>query len=291
MLVNKLINLYIVEKAFSGLVGKKLDCISGEEYSVIDIDDINNPDFPIQTIKDGELYQFSWDGKRNDGKEIITDLGISLITSYSGEIEKDSTVVGDLDFVRYDENEKLLKTLFNQSLNQYGFLGSFEKNYIFSFSDSLTEMIDSLKKDYSYNKDKGDDPKLKICSRWISRITEIGEYGRIYGDHLIMGLSEYYLVESNTLVKRTIVIYPDKKKSIFDSKEGKEGREYKASITTLSHLTSFRLANHEELDIFYKIHQWDKKFDLPRGTMLELDSEGNLVNLQNLTPSQKPLNS
>lgn len=279
LLVNKLKNSFIFEKAALGLTGKILKSKSGKNFRILDVEN-DDPEFPILGMNDDlNLYRFSWLGKSKDGLEEIDDFGISLILSYSSESEISSNKLS----VNWSclEDEWTYSGIFSDNMSKLGI--NTNNSYIYSFSDSLTEAVVALETDYSF-KDKKDnlsEARFKSRSRWVSRITEIGDYAEIRGDNLIMSLSEIYSEDDRKILKKTIGLFPDK-----------DLLSLQPSITTLQNLTSIRIANDFELDLFYRVYRWNEALDLPRSTSIEIDPvTGNLKEPEKYTPSQKPLKS
>jgi hypothetical protein len=273
MLINQLEKSFIIEKAALGLAGKRLKSISGKEFKVVDVEDDNL--FPILTIRDSEFCRFSWLGESEDGYEEIDDLGLSLILTYSSKSGDLPLVISDINF----ESRKNLFEKFHSILKTFGFKKP--TSYIYSFSDSLTEAVETLKTNYSLTK-KIDSENFKTKSRWISKITDIDEDLTIRGDDLIIGVTEIYDARGK-IFKKTV--------TLFSTPNTNEG-SLKLSITNLQTLTSFRVADDYELDLFYKVSNWEKSLNLPRNTVIEVDTiTGNLKEPEKYTPSQKPLNS
>lgn len=281
LLVNKLKNSFIFEKAALGLTGKILKSKSGKNFRILDVEN-DDLEFPILGMNDDlNLYRFSWLGKSKDDLEEIDDFGVSLILSYSSESE----VSSDKLSVNWSclEDEWTYSGIFSDNISKLGI--NMDNSYVYSFSDSLTDAVTALETDYSFNSKKDDlsEARFKARSRWISRITEIGDYAEIRGDFLIMGLTEIYSEDEKKILKKTISLFPDK---------GLLNIPPKPSITTLQNLTSIRIANDFELDLFYRVYRWNEALDLPRCTSIEIDPvTGNLKEPEKYTPSQKPLKS
>ena len=274
MLINQLEKSFIVEKAALGLAGKVLKSISGKDFKVVDVEDDLN--FPILTIRDSEFFRFSWLGESEDGLEKIDDLGLSLILTYSSKSMDIPTIIPDFEF----EEEKDKFDEFQNIMRKFGF--NEPSSYIYSFSDNLTEAIETLKTAYSLTNSKIDSETFKTKSRWVSKITDIDEDLLIRGDGLIISITEIYDAHGK-IFKKIVTLW---------STPNTHGGSLKSSIINLQALTSFRIADDHELDLFYKVSRWEKSLNLPRRTAIEVDTiTGNLKEPEKYTPSQKPLNS
>jgi hypothetical protein len=275
MLIKSLEKSFIFEKAALGLAGKVLKSISGKDFKVVDVEDDLN--FPILTIRDSEFFRFSWLGESEDGLEKIDDLGLSLILTYSSKSMDIPTIIPDFEF----DEEKDQFDEFQNILRKFGF--NEPSSYIYSFSDSLTESVEALRTNYSITNLEKDSIKFKTRSRWITRITKIEEdMAVVIGDSLVVGVTEIY-DSRDKIIKRTVTLY---------SSSDEDEDDLKPSITILQDITSLRIANDYELDLFYKISRWKKSLNLPRRTAIEIDTvTGNLKEPEKYTPSEKPLKS